>query len=147
MRAAVPEGIRITKVGLWYILFTVLVAIAATNTGNNALYMVLASMLAVLAFSGLVSRGNVRRLAVTVEPPREIHAKTPARLGFRLANRAWLLPRWCLLFSLDPGGAPLLVPYLPRGGATAGEIEVILPRRGRRPDESRSFSAQALFGL
>lgn len=130
MRASAPEGIRITKVGLWYVLFTVLVAIAATNTGNNALYMVLAAMLAVLACSGLVSRQNVRGLAVHVEPPGEVFARTPARLGFTLAHRARLMPRWSLLFSLDPGGPPLLVPYLPRGGASRGEIEVMLPKRG-----------------
>src|SRR5687767_9120055 len=48
VRATVPEGIRITKVGLWYVLLTVLVGAAATNTGNNALYLVLAAMLALL---------------------------------------------------------------------------------------------------
>jgi uncharacterized protein (DUF58 family) len=130
-----PEGIRITKVGLWYVLFTVLVAIAATNTGNNALYMVLSAMLAVLAFSGLISRQNVRGLAVSIEPPGEVFARTPARVGFTVAHRARLMPRWSLLFSLgqggsDPGGPPLLIPYLPRGGASRGEIEVLLPRRG-----------------
>jgi hypothetical protein len=41
-----PEGIRITKVGLWFVLFTVIVGVAATNTGNNALYLVLSTMLA-----------------------------------------------------------------------------------------------------
>lgn len=130
MRASSPEGIRITKVGLWYVLFTVLVAIAATNTGNNALYMVLAAMLAVLAFSGLISRQNVRGLTVSVEPPGEVHARTPARVGFTVTHRARLMPRWSLLLSLDPGGPPLLIPYLPRGSASRGEIEVMLPRRG-----------------
>jgi len=148
MRAgAVPEGIRITKVGLWYILFTVLVAIAATNTGNNALYMVLAAMLAVLAFSGLVSRQNVRRLRVEVEPPGEVYARTPARVGFTLASRGWLLPRWCLLFSLGPGGPPLLVPYLPRRGVTTGEIEVILPRRGRHELTAAHVASLFPFGF
>lgn len=147
MSAPRPEGIRITKVGLWYVLFTVLVAIAATNTGNNALYMVLASMLALLMFSGLVSRQNVRRLAVEVEPPDEVYARTPARLGFTLTNRGRLLPRWCLLFSLDPGGPPLLVPYLRRGGASRGEIEVILPRRGLRTLAAAHVASLFPFGF
>ena len=42
---AVPEEIRITRIGLVYVLFTLVVGIAATNTGNNALYLALAVML------------------------------------------------------------------------------------------------------
>jgi uncharacterized protein (DUF58 family) len=128
---AVPEGIRITKVGLWYVLFSVVVAIAATNTGNNALYLVLAAMLAVLAVSGVVSRGNVRGLAVAVDPPGELYANRPARARFTLRNRGRLLPRWALLFQVGKGGAPRLVPFLARGAAAAGEVELILPSRGR----------------
>jgi hypothetical protein len=55
-RRPVPEGIRITTVGLWFVLLTFLVAIAATNTGNNSLYTVLALMFAVLILSGILSR-------------------------------------------------------------------------------------------
>jgi hypothetical protein len=68
-RRAVPEGIRITTVGLWYVLLSVLVAIAATNTGNNALYMVLALMFSVLILSGLASRENVRGRASLCSSP------------------------------------------------------------------------------
>src|SRR5258705_12520069 len=71
-RRPVPEGIRITKVGLWYILLTVLVAVAATNTGNNALYLVLAAMLGLLIVSGVVSRTNLRALAIGLEAPGEL---------------------------------------------------------------------------
>jgi uncharacterized protein (DUF58 family) len=130
-RSSVPEGIRITKVGLWYVLFTVVVGIAATNTGNNALYMVLALMLAVLAVSGLASRQNVRRLAVAVEPPAEIFANRPTRVRFTLTNRGRALPRWCLLFSVGRSGTPRLVPYLPHRSTSSGEVELLVAQRGR----------------
>ena len=61
-RSSTPEGIRITTVGLWYVLLSILVGITATNTGNNALYTVLAVMFAVLIVSGVMSRENVRGL-------------------------------------------------------------------------------------
>jgi uncharacterized protein (DUF58 family) len=129
-RRAVPEGIRITTVGLWYVLFTVLVAIAATNTGNNALYMVLALMFAVLILSGIASRQNVRGLEAQIEPPGEVFANRPFGVGFTLKSRALVFPRWFLLFTLSRSGQPLLIPYLPRRGKSVGQLEMMVGTRG-----------------
>ena len=52
-RRTVPEGIRITRVGVWYIALTLLVAVPAANTGNNALYLVEAALLALFKEHGL----------------------------------------------------------------------------------------------
>ncbi len=129
-RRAVPEGIRITTVGLWYVLFTVLVAIAATNTGNNALYMVLALMFSVLILSGVVSRENVRGLEATLEPPGEVFANRPFAVAFVLRSRALVFPRWFLLFTLSRAAPPLLIPYLPRRGRSSGQLEMMVNSRG-----------------
>jgi uncharacterized protein (DUF58 family) len=129
-RRAVPEGIRITTVGLWYVLFTVLVAIAATNTGNNALYMVLALMFSLLIVSGVASRENVRGLEAEIDPPGEVFANRPFAVGFRLKSRALVFPRWFLLFTLSRSGSPLLIPYLPRRGKSAGQLELMVGSRG-----------------
>ena len=77
-----PEGIRITRVGFWFVAFALVVAIAATNTGNNALYLVLASMLSLLVVSGVLSRGNLRRLAIRVEVPDDLFVNRPASVRF-----------------------------------------------------------------
>ena len=129
-RRVVPEGIRMTRVGMWYVLLTVVVAIAATNTGNNTLYMVLALMLGSLVVSGVASRHNVRGLELEVEPPREVFANRPFGLSFRLRNRGRLLPRWYLLAALERRGRPVLVPFLPRRATSRGDLELIVPRRG-----------------
>jgi len=126
-----PEGIRITKVGLWFVLFTVIVAVAATNTGNNALYLVLASMLALLAVSGVVSRRNLRGLEPALRPAGDLYARRPARLDFTLANRARRRPRWLLLVAADPRGSWRLVERLAGGEAAAGTLDLLFPRRGR----------------
>jgi uncharacterized protein (DUF58 family) len=110
-RAASPEGIRITTVGLWYVLLTVMVAIASTNTGNNALYSVLAVMFAVLILSGLLSRQNVRGLAVELTAPDEVFANRPFDVRFSLHSRGLLLPRWLLLLRLGrEAGGPRAAP-------------------------------------
>ncbi len=130
MARPVPEGIRITKVGLWFVLFTVLVAVAATNTGNNALYLVLAAMLGLLVVSGISSRHNLRGLGIEVEPPGEIFAKQPFHLPFSLRNRSRLLPRWLLQFAVDRNGSPRLLTYLPPRAVGKGRVEMMVPRRG-----------------
>lgn len=129
-RRAIPEGIRITTVGLWYVLFTVLVAIAATNTGNNALYMVLALMFSVLILSGVASRENVRGLEAALDPPGEVFANRPFAVGFTLKSRALVFPRWFLLFTLSRSAQPLLIPWLPRRGKSVGQIEMLVGSRG-----------------
>lgn len=143
----IPEGIRITKVGLWYILLTLVVAIAATNTGNNALYMVWAVMLAALIVSGVVSRQNVRGLAVELDPPLEVFANRPFGMRFALVNRGRLWPRWFLLFSVVRTGRPWLLPHLPRRGTGRGELEMSLPRRGVHRLRSVHVSSLFPFGL
>jgi len=147
MRRTVPEGIRITKVGLWYVLLTVITAIAATNTGNNALYMVLALMFGTLILSGLASRENVRGLSIELDPPAEIFANRPFALPFTLRNRGRLLPRWFLLFSVSRSAQPLLVPHLPRRGRSAGAIEMMIGTRGRHGFPFAHLSSLFPFGF
>ncbi|MEM7048840.1 MAG: DUF58 domain-containing protein [Acidobacteriota bacterium] len=145
--ASVPEGIRITKVGLWYVLFTVIVAIAATNTGNNALYMVLSAMLGALAFSGIVSRQNVRGLVIETGDPGEVFAKRPFRLDFQITNRGRFMSRWCLLVSFLAQSSPRLVPFLERRGSSTGSAELLLPRRGLRKIPFAHVSSLFPFGF
>lgn len=146
-RRAVPEGIRITTVGLWYVLLSVLVGIAATNTGNNALYMVLSLMFSVLILSGLVSRENVRSLEVEVEPPGEVFANRPFTLAFTLKSRSLLFPRWFLLFTLSRAAQPLLVPYLPRRGRSVGQLEMMVATRGHHHFPHAHVSSLFPFGF
>lgn len=125
-----PEGIRITRVGFWFVLFAVLVAIAATNTGNNSLYLVLAVMLALLVVSGVVSRANVRRLAPRVELPEEVFANRLVRGRCEIVNRARWYPRWLLVVSLSRGRGHFLIPHLSPGERAEGRIDLLFSRRG-----------------
>jgi uncharacterized protein (DUF58 family) len=127
----VPERIRPTKVGVWYVIAALVVGIAATNTGNNALYIVLAVMLGVLVVSGFTSRVNLRGLAFELAPPGEVFANRPFHIRLTVRNGGRALPRWLLVFSLGEKGQPLLVPYLPRRGASRGFMELMISRRGR----------------
>ncbi len=146
-RRETPEGIRITKVGVWFVIFTLVVAVAATNTGNNALYITLAIMFGVLIVSGVTSRSNVSGLLVALDLPGEIFANQIVSATFSLAGRRRVRPRWFLLFSLDGGGRTMLVPYLPRGGKSRGRIELMLQARGRHRVPNAHVSSLFPFGF
>jgi len=130
-RQTVPEGIRITKVGLWYILLAVLVALPAANTGNNALYMVEACLLALLVVSGVTSRQNLRKVDVALAAPGEVYARQPVSLSYTIGHGGRLWDRRLLLIAGIGEGKPVLVPHLAKGEERQGALELTVNRRGR----------------
>ena len=81
VRGSVEPG-RITKVGLWLTLLTLILSVAAANTGNNSLYLVIAACSSLLFVSWGVARANVKGLEFKVSVPDEIHAGSPVVLNY-----------------------------------------------------------------
>ncbi len=137
------DGFRLTKVGLWFSVFLLIVLVAATNTGNNGLFLALAVMAAALVVSHVVAGWNVRGLNLRLHPPAEIFASSPALLGVEVENRGRWLPRWLLILTVEaqdvepPVGErglsapPLFVPFLPRRSTRRDRLEILIRRRGR----------------
>ena len=67
----------VTRAGIVYVLVTLVIAIAALNTGNNLLYIVVAAMLAAILVSGYVSAWVLRYLELDVRLPEHIYAGRP----------------------------------------------------------------------
>jgi uncharacterized protein (DUF58 family) len=64
----------VTKAGVVYVLVTLVIGIAALNTGNNLLYIVVAAMLAAILVSGLISALVLRGLELEVLLPQHVFA-------------------------------------------------------------------------
>lgn len=146
-RRTVPEGIRITKVGLWYLVLTILVAVPAANTGNNALYLVEAFLLGLLVVSGLASRQNLRRLDLVFEPPTEIYAKQPFSLRYEVHNRGRFMSRRLLVVAGMGEGKPRLIPHIPVEGTHRGLLEMQVEQRGIHRVPHLHFSSIFPLGL
>lgn len=143
LRRPAPEGIRITRFGAAYIAATLVVGVTATNTGNNALYLVLAVQLGILVASGLVSWRNLTALELRLEPPGEVFAGRPASLGIVVRNASRWSPRWLVLAAVERGGPAMLIPFLPRGGVGRGRLDLLLKKRGRH--RFRAVHVASLF--
>jgi hypothetical protein len=82
---------EVTRTGIVYVLMTVLIAVAALNTGNNLLYIVVAAMLAAILVSGIASAIVLRGLELDVSVPQHVFANTPVLGRLTIRNpRRWL---------------------------------------------------------
>ena len=81
----------VTRAGIVYVLITLVIGIAALNTGNNLLYIVVAAMLAAILVSGVVSAWVLRRLELDIRLPQHVFAGRAVVARIVLHNpRRWL---------------------------------------------------------
>lgn len=82
----------ITREGVAYLLLTMAIGIAALNTGNNLLFLVVAAMLAAVLVSGIASAMNLRNVELEVTLPGHIFAGRHVMARMILRVRRRLLP-------------------------------------------------------
>jgi uncharacterized protein (DUF58 family) len=86
----------VTRVGIAYIVAVLLIGIAALNTGNNLLYVIVAAMLAAVLVSGLASAMVLRGLQLDVRLPEQVFAGRAAQARILVRNCG----RWLSSFSI-----------------------------------------------
>ena len=87
---------EVTKVGVVYVLVTLVIGIAALNTGNNLLYIVVAAMLAAILVSGIVSALVLRNLEVDIRMPEHVFAGRPVVGRIVVRNPRRFLPAFSI---------------------------------------------------
>jgi uncharacterized protein (DUF58 family) len=87
---------EVTKAGVVYVLVTLVIGIAALNTGNNLLYIVVAAMLAAILVSGMVSALVLRGLQLDVRLPEHVFAGRPVVGRIVLRNPRRFLPSFSI---------------------------------------------------
>src|SRR6202051_1875500 len=87
---------RVTREGWIYILGIVLVALAAINTGNNLLFLILASLIASILMSGILSSITLAGVELRLDLPEHIFAGQPVTAFVELQNQKLTLPSFSL---------------------------------------------------
>jgi len=87
---------EMTRPGLVYMAITVVIGIAALNTGNNLLYIVVAALLSAILVSGIGSAFVLRNLELEVNLPEHVFAGRPTLARLLLRNAS----RWLASFSI-----------------------------------------------
>lgn len=122
--------VRLSRAGKVFVGFTLAISLAAVNSGNNVLFLLVSTMLALMILSGLAALVNLWRIQVRVIPGQILTAQRPESLQLWLRNsRPWAA--WLLELRLGAAAA-----QWPRLGARE---EVLLtlpwtaPARGHPP--------------
>lgn len=147
---------RITRAGWIYIVGVILVALAALNTGNNLLFLILASLIAIILMSGILSSITLSGIGMRLELPEHIFAGQTVRAAVELENEKLTLPS----FSLRVEGAktktspvaamletPVYFPYLQKHDRAQQSVPVTFPRRGLYRQEAFRIVTRFPFGF
>ena len=145
----------VTGVGIVYVVGVLLIGVAALNTGNNLLYVIVAAMLAAILVSGVASAIVLRDLELDIRLPEQVFAGRPTLGKISIRNRRRWLPSFSIsVVPLKPKASgqwqwvPTTFAFPP--GQPAGKQWIRLPdRQLRRVAESTAppgiFTESAFF--
>ena len=147
---------RITRAGWIYILGIVLVSLAAINTGNNLLFLILASLIASILMSGILSSITLAGVELSLHLPEHIFAQQPVRTEVELRNEKLTLPSFSLrVEAVQKKGeaattmleTPVYFPYLPRRDAVKQTVPMLFQKRGLYRQEAFRIVTRFPFGF
>ncbi len=160
---------KLTREGVIYLVATFIISLAAINTGNNLLFIVLASLVAGILIGGIASHIVLSGIDMELDLPDHVFAERPVRARFTLRNRKLTLPSISLTVSsegikktrkkrfwkkkeeaTEPNrilNDTVYFPYIPRRRHSTQTVELTFPRRGRYSQDTFYASSKFPFGF
>jgi uncharacterized protein (DUF58 family) len=146
---------HITRAGWIYIAGIVLVALAAVNTGNNLLFLILACLIASILMSGILSSLTLAGVELSLQLPEHIFAGQPVRGRVELKNEKQTLPSFALrVEGVSKKGVaaavlatPVYFPYLRRRESLKQLVPLQFSRRGLYRQEAFRIITRFPFGF
>jgi uncharacterized protein (DUF58 family) len=145
---------RLTREGIIYLGVVAVLVLAAVNTGNNLLWMLLSCAMAGLLISGALSRAVLRGVELRFDMPEHIFAEQPvvAELELRNEKEAWPSFSLRVVGENKKGAGPILTrpvffPYIPRQSSARQKVELSFPHRGNYRQDAFSIRTRFPFGF
>lgn len=123
-------SLRVTGLTLAFTAAVLVLAVAALNTGNNALYLLLALSLGAFVASGALSRHTLGHLEVQARLRGEVFAAAPVRLELTVTNTSSWLPATVVTCRLHGAPGWTVVPRVEPGERVAVMLPTVFRRRG-----------------
>ena len=149
MTPAWKRRLAFTPMGRWYTGVTIGIGLAATNTGNNLLFLVLGLLLASIVVSGILSEQALKGVTVERRLPAVATAGQPALIGLLTRNAKKRAPSFSLEVREargDVAGKGFLV-VLPAGQSAEVAYRFVPQRRGLHRFRQVEVATRAPFGL
>jgi uncharacterized protein (DUF58 family) len=165
---AIRMDYRITREGWLYMGGVLVLALAALNTGNNMLFIILASLLAGLLLSGVLSHTILSGVELRLDVPEHVFVGQPVRALAELSNRKSRMPSFSLRLcsasakrkaklqnakqanageSREVLSHPVYFPYIAAGERVQQSVELEFPRRGVYRQEFLDLRTRFPFGF
>ncbi len=138
-----------TRLGRWYTALTIAIGLAAINTGNNLLFLILGLLLSSIVVSGVLSEQSLKGVRVERRLPSNATAGQPALVGLLARNDKPRAPSFSLELRERGGqvsGRGFLV-LLPAQEAAEVAYHFVPQRRGLHRFEQLEVATRAPFGL
>lgn len=122
-----PQSFRVTREGGLFILVIFLIALAAFNTGNNLLFLILSLSMSMILVSGSAARWTLRALSISLQVPENVYEGERVSVKVSLHNLKRFFPAFSILVEdasltrqagkpASPGGRRPRVRWLRRLG-------------------------------
>jgi uncharacterized protein (DUF58 family) len=147
---------KVTREGYFYIAGIILISLAALNTGNNLLFLILATLIAIILMSGILSSITLSGVAMRLQLPEHIFAGQPVRASLELQNEKLTLPSFSLrVEAVTPKNSPpaalletpIYFPYLPKRGRVHQTVPISFPARGVYRQDAFRIVTRFPFGF
>ena len=139
--------IRFTSGGFVFTLGAVAVGLAAMNTGNNLLYLLLGAMLGFISVSSWLSEKAISGLRITRRLPRAVTVGQPMRIGYDVRNVKRFLPTLAVEVRERGLPEPAFLAHVPAKGTGEGRSTNSFVRRGIYPLPTLTLSTGFPFGM
>jgi uncharacterized protein (DUF58 family) len=94
--------LQLTREGGGFVLLVFGIGVAAINTGNNLLYLVLAMCCSFIAVSGILSEYTLKNIRIEGHIPKTLYAEDPSPLSLRITNHKKRIPSYSLHIEVGP---------------------------------------------
>lgn len=120
---------KLTREGKRFLLAAALIAVAAVNTGNNLIYLILSLMLSFLVLSYLILRLNLEGLVLEVSVAGPVFAGEQTSLELLLKNNK-KFPVYSVIIAAPEAAEPIYCAQISGHKAFRGRMMMLFRRRG-----------------
>ena len=147
---------KISRAGWLYFGATLLVALAALNTGNNLLFLILSCLVSVILMSGILSSISLAGVALHIGLPEHIFAGQTVRANVEVINGKLTLPSFALrVEAVVPKNSsaaalletPVFFAYIPREQSMKQSVPVTFLKRGLHVQDTFRIVTRFPFGF
>jgi uncharacterized protein (DUF58 family) len=146
-----PRQLKITRFGWAFLLVTIGLGLAAINSENNLMYLLLGLLLGFIVASGLLSEMSLRALDISAGHPSDPVAGKPFLYEIAVHNKKRRLPSFAVMVEeLAADGMVIGRAFFFRvaaAGTAVQAVEGLYPRRGRVLVSGFRLATRFPFGL